>query len=139
MHNLVRKFLNENNRNSELYFKAKTYGNQYDINRLYEEFHNYVFRIYFISYIEKSLRFKALEIKRKRKKLSERELCTLNVIDEDFNEEKINMIRDDSIDPLDEMSKGMDFKDMVANKELANAIENTTNKQKLVLFMHYIE
>lgn len=63
----------------------------------------------------------------------------MNVIDDDFKEERVNSIRDDSIDFLEEISRGIDFKNISANKELIKAIETLTSKQQLILHMICVE
>ncbi|MBS4536499.1 hypothetical protein GOQ29_12800 [Clostridium sp. D2Q-14] len=103
MHNLALKFVRENEDNKEIYLKAIKTQDQYYIQRLVDEFYNYTFRIYFISYIEKSIKLKSLEIKRKRNKLDKREIYILNSLDEEFKEERINTIADESIDVIDEV------------------------------------
>lgn len=139
MNNLANNFLNESDINKDLYFKAKISKNQYCLDLLNEKFNDYLFKVYFISYIEKSLKFKALDIKKKNKRISNRELYTLNIIDDDFDEERINTISDDEVDFLEGISKDVNFKNVSQNKDLIKALENLTQKQKLILYMIFIE
>lgn len=132
MNSLVKTFLNESE-NKDLYLKAKTSKDQSCLELLNEKFNDYLFKVYFISYIEKSLKFKALDIKKKKKRISNRELYTLNIIDDDFNEECINTISDDAVDFLEGVSKDVDFKNISENEDLIKALEKLTQRQKLIL------
>lgn len=139
MHKLANKFLDENEENRNMYLKVMKSHDQYYTDLLVEKFYNYIFKIYFVSYIEKSLRLKSLEFKRKRNKLNEREIYVLNTLDDGFEEERINTIPDESIDFIDEICSEIDIKSISANKRLNTAISNITSRQRLILFMHYIQ
>lgn len=139
MHQLVNKFLSEDEENKELYLKAMNSKDQYYTNILVDKFYNYIFRIYFISYIEKSLKLKSLEIKRKRNKLNEREAYILNTLDEEFKEERICTIVDESINIIDEICNEINLTNISSNKKLNEAIDKITSKQRLILSMIYIQ
>ncbi|MGO1758867.1 MAG: sigma factor-like helix-turn-helix DNA-binding protein [Mammaliicoccus vitulinus] len=139
MHKLAMEFLNKDKENRSIYEKVIATHDRYYTNILVERFYYYMFKIYFISYIEKSIRLKSLEIKNKKKKSYERELYILNSIDEDFKEEKINTIADRPIDYVEEIFGEMDINNISSNKNLNEAIVRITSKQKIILFMRYIQ
>lgn len=139
MHNLAVKFLNEDEENIKIYSKAINSQEQYHIDILVDRFYNYMFKLYFISYIEKSLKLKSLEFKRKINKLKEREVYVLNILDDGFEEERINTIADKSINIIDEICSEADIKNMSSNTKLNEAIQNITSKQRTILFMRYIQ
>lgn len=138
MHQLANKFLSEDEENKELYLKVIKSHDRYYTDLLVGKFCNYIFKIYFISYIEKSLKLKSLEIKRKRNKLNEREAYILNTLDDEFKEERICTIADQLIDFTEEICSETDFENIFSNKNLTEAIQSITSKQRLVLFMIYI-
>lgn len=139
MHKLAREFLNEDKENKNIYEKVVSTNDTYYTNLLVNKFYYYMFKIYFISYIEKSIKLKSFEIKNKKKKRYERELYILNSIDEDFKEEKINTIADKPIDYIEVIFDQVDISNISTNKKLNQAIESITSKQKLILFMRYIQ
>lgn len=139
MHKLAMEFLNKDKENKSIYEKLIATKDIYYTNVLVEKFYYYMFKIYFTSYIEKSIRLRSLEIKNKKKKSYERELYILNSIDEDFKEEKINTIADRPIDYIEEIFSKIDINNISSNKKLNEAIVRITSKQKVILFMRYIQ
>jgi RNA polymerase sigma factor (sigma-70 family) len=139
MHKLAIEFLSTDKENKNIYEKVIATQDRYYTNVLVEKFYCYMFKNYFISYIEKSIRLKSLEIKNKKKKGYERELYILNSIDEDFKEEKINTIADKPIDYVEEIFSQIDMNNISCNQKLNEAIVRITNKQRLILFMRYIQ
>lgn len=139
MNKLLIKFLNEDKENNYIYQQMIDTDDEYYKDILFDRFYHYIFKIYFISYIEKSIRFKSYEIKNKKKKILNNELYILNDIDENFNEEKINMMLDDSTDFLENISKEPNFENISSNEDLIKALDNITDRQRLVIYMCFIE
>lgn len=137
MNSLLNRFLNSNENNKFIYKKALSTNDEYYKKILLDRFYNYVFKINFISYIEKSIRFKSYEIK--NKKVMNKELCILNETDENFKEEKINNLRDEPIDFLEDISREQNLKNISTNQTLINALEKLTDRQRLVIFMYFIQ
>ncbi|EOD01408.1 hypothetical protein [Caldisalinibacter kiritimatiensis] len=137
MHKILKKFLNENRENKELYYKAVIMKNKEALQELEERFNNYIFRIYLFSYISKSIKFTSYKIKIQRKKIKDKEKMTLNIIDEDYQEERINTIEDTSIDflePIKNPNGTIDFNAVVQNKKILKEINKLTNRQKEILY-----
>ncbi len=105
--------------------------------KLEDEFNDYLFRTYLVSYIKKSIKYISYKIKAKRKSLNEKEKMTLNVTDEEFQEERIYTIKDNSIDYVEMITKPgktIDFNSIVNDKRILNAIDRLTDKQKEILY-----
>ena len=68
-----------------------------------------------------------------------KELCILNETDENFKEEKINNLRDEPIDFLEDISREQNLKNISTNQTLINALEKLTDRQRLVIFMYFIQ
>ena len=139
MNKILIKFLNENKTNNYIYQRTIDTNEDYYKDILFERFYDYIFKIYFISYIEKSIRFSSYEIKNKKKKILDNEIYSLNKIDENFNEERINILIDESVDFLENVSKERNFENISSNENLIKALNNITDRQKLVIYMYFVE
>ena len=139
MNKILIKFLNENKDNDYIYQRIIDTDEKYYRDILLNRFYDYIFKIYFVSYIEKSIRFSSYEIKNKKKKILNNEVYNLNEIDENFNEERINILIDESVDFLENISKEPNFKNISSNEDLIKALDSITDRQKLVIYMYFVE
>lgn len=95
--------------------------------------------IFFLSYIKKTITYKAIKIKTKYKKTYDLEKFILNQSNDD-EEEKINLIADRNND-IENVSFAMDCSDLneiFSNKKLADSFNSLTEKQKQILYELYI-
>ena len=106
------------------------------INRIEAEFRDYVFKIYFFSYIKKTIICSSLQLIKKTKSLQEQELLTLNVIDPEYNEERLNIIRDKEVCYMDELCEQEDTKleHVVIDDDIVKAIYTLTDRQKEIIY-----
>lgn len=96
----------------------------------------------FISYVDKSIKYKALRYKQKAKRRNDREQLILNVVNSDFNEEKINTIADKEIDFEEEIihrNKVVCFHSVLTERRILSALNKLTDKQKEILNMCTIQ
>jgi DNA-directed RNA polymerase specialized sigma subunit len=141
MHYLAKKFIRENVENKSLYVRGILDQDENARSVLKKKFNEYLYKIHFISYVDKCITLKSKEIKRKKNKLSNRELLSLNTYDEDFKEERLNSIPDKPIDFIEKVSipKNLDFTFVFSDKQLAIAMNNLTKRQKQIMFLKYIK
>ncbi|MTI71397.1 MAG: hypothetical protein FH751_14215 [Firmicutes bacterium] len=142
MQKLAKDFLKEDELNNYLYDIAKRYRDPRAVELLQYRLNNYLFKVYLCSYIMKSLIFTSFKLKNKINKHNNRETLILNTIAEDFNEENMNLIPDQPIDFSEEINKynkRLDFEDLITNKELLEAINKLSERQKEILYMCFIE
>ncbi|HEY8361821.1 MAG TPA: sigma factor-like helix-turn-helix DNA-binding protein [Tissierellaceae bacterium] len=136
MNSLLEKFL-EDEKNKELYIKGVILKNRDALEILQKKFNDYLFRVYFCSYIKKSISFAAAELKQKEKQIEAKEGLYLNVVDPDFKEEKINIVPDTPTDFIEEIYKNrenVDYCDIVTSKRILQAIGKLTDRQKEILY-----
>lgn len=141
MNNLARRFINENEENRTLYIKGVIENDKTAYSVLSKKFSSYLFKIYATSYINKSIILSSKEIKRKHIKIRKREELTLNVVGEDFSEERIDTIPDKPMDIIEVITKptNLDFREVFSDKNLANAMNTLTDKQKEIMYLKFIE
>lgn len=139
---LLKNFLDENSYNKKLLICWANYGDKDALEALNERFKQFSFRIYFYSYIRKSLLLKAREIKAKHNLLKNKEELSLNIVFEEKEEELINTIPSKSTDYEEEYEDThttSDFTKYVSEKKLLDAINGITKKQKQILFMYIVQ
>ncbi|WP_156099375.1 helix-turn-helix transcriptional regulator [Caloranaerobacter azorensis] len=137
MHRLLREFLREDDENENLYYLGIVLNNNEYRKKLEDEFNDYLFRTHLVSYIKKSIKYTSYKIKTKIKLLNKREKKILNVVDEEFQEERIYTIRDDSIDYIDIITKPsetVDFSNIIKDQKILKAIDMLTDRQKEILY-----
>lgn len=101
-----------------------------------------LFKIFFCSYITKTISFTSKEIQKKRNLLKQKEELLLNVVSVDFKEENVNLIMHTSNNSLNEVDmyiQSEDFKDIVENKKILIAINSLTKRQKEIIHKIIIE
>ncbi|MGF7060632.1 sigma-70 family RNA polymerase sigma factor [Brassicibacter mesophilus] len=66
---------------------------------------------------------------------------TLNTIDLDFNEERIDNISDMTVDFIEEITepKDIDFTEIFTNQDLISYMNSLTDKQREILFLKYVK
>lgn len=142
MHYLAKKFLEENESNKDLYDRAKLYNDEEAALELKEEFSTYLSKIHFLSYLDKTLKFTALQFINKNKKTNYKEKLILNEFNENLDDEVINTISDKPLDYLIEIfdnDNNFDFTEIITDELLLKSIKELTQKQKKILFMKYIQ
>lgn len=106
---------------------------------LQDEFNNYAFKVYLYGYIKKTIVLSAIQIKKKTNQISQREELSLNIIDPDFNEERINLIGCSQNEFLDDINDfivkdaGYSYDEISHDKKILQAIETLTDRQKEIL------
>lgn len=141
MNSLTQNFLNQNKENQNLYIKFKVYNDESALHELKKNFEVYMFKLKFCSYISKSIDFYSKSYKQKNLKTDHNEILSLNIKDENFHEEIINMICDKNIDFIDKISKPekeVDFKKIISDWKLVEAIEKLSQRQKEILYKSII-
>jgi RNA polymerase sigma factor (sigma-70 family) len=133
---LAKKFLEEDEANKDLYVQGIIFKDDSFLNVLNQKFNDYLFRINLYSYIKKSIFFAAVDLKKKESEIREREGLYLNVLDADFEEEKINTIADAPMDFAEEIyrdKEDIDYREIFADKEVLEAISTLTDRQKQII------
>ncbi|MBB6218726.1 RNA polymerase sigma factor (sigma-70 family) [Anaerosolibacter carboniphilus] len=136
MDSLAKKFLEEDAANKELYVQGIIFKNDDFLDVLNQKFNDYLFRINLYSYIRKSIVFAAMDVKQKGNEIREKEGLYLNVLDADFEEEKINTIADAPIDFIEEIyrdKENIDYREIFVNKKVLEAIDELTDRQKQII------
>lgn len=123
--------------NKDLYIRAIIFKDDRYLDALREKFNNYLFRINLYSYIKKSIFFAAMDLKRREQQIREKEGTYLNILDDEFQEEKINMIADDPVDFVEEIYKdkeNIDYREIFTDQKMLQAIDSLTDRQKQIIF-----
>jgi len=136
MSNLAKKYLSENDEHKKLYVDGIILKDSKALKMLEQDFNDYLFKVYLCAYIKKSIQFSSLKIKKKKDKIVSREKLYLNVIDVNFQEERVNLVPDKKTDMIDEVyesQKNVDYAQIFSNKKLSNAFIRLTNKEKEII------
>jgi DNA-directed RNA polymerase specialized sigma24 family protein len=134
MINLVQKFLSYDE-NIILLKKALDSKNNESKLQINKRFNDYLFKIYFCSYINKCITFRAKNIKNKYK--NQREELILNSKNKNYDEDYVNNIPDKSIDYTEKIiapKSQMDFNNICTDIEVLSAINSLTDKQKEIVY-----
>ncbi|WP_026478268.1 sigma factor-like helix-turn-helix DNA-binding protein [Alkaliphilus transvaalensis] len=139
MKTLIEGFIKEQNQRELL--RNNTTDNLEKETNLEEDFQDYIFKVFFYGYIKKSINFSAMENRRKHNKIKNHEELSLNVVDENFNEEKINLIignetqKEDQLEILwQEEERFCLLEEISHNIEIVKAIGSLTKRQKEVIY-----
>ncbi|ABW17723.1 sigma-70 RNA polymerase sigma factor region 4 domain-containing protein [Alkaliphilus oremlandii] len=109
------------------------------LDNLQDEFNGYAFKVYLNGYIKKTIVFGAMQIKKKSSQISKKEELSLNIIDPNFNEERINLITDTVDDFVENIGESLikedccDYSELLYDRELILAINTLTDRQKEIL------
>ncbi len=141
MNSLAKNFINENEENKILYKKTIIEHDKNACSVLNERFKSYLFKIHATSYLHKSIVLNARELKRNHLRVYKREELTLNTMDLNFNEERVDSIPDKPVDFIEEITKpiNIDFTEIFTNQLLASAMNNLTDKQKEIMFLRFVK
>ncbi|MCY6372794.1 hypothetical protein [Clostridium ganghwense] len=137
MNSLIKNFLNRDEENQSLYIRFKFYNDENALYELEKKLKLYMFQLKFCSYIGKSMNFYSKHYQEKKLKKDYKEMLNLNIKDKDFGEERINMISDKKVDFIEEVSqpeKEVDFKKVIENYKLLNALEKLPARQKEIIY-----
>ena len=99
------------------------------------KFNEYLFKIYFCSYVNKCITFTAKNIKNKYK--NQRQELILNCKSENYEVDYVNNIPDNSIDYIEEITAPklkVDFNNICSDIGILLAINSLTDKQKEIIY-----
>lgn len=134
MHNLAQKFLSIDE-NIILFEKALNKNDDKYKFQINKKFNDYLFKIYFCSYVNKCITYKAKNIKNKYK--NQKEQLILNYQKENYEEDYVNNIPDDSVNYIESItapSLQMEFNNICTDIEILSAINSLTDKQKEIIY-----
>lgn len=134
MNNLARKFLSIDE-NIVLFKKALDNKDNEAKLKINEKFNDYLFKIYFCSYVNKCITFTAKNIKNKYK--NQREELILNCKNENYEVDYINNVPDNSIDYIEKITapkSQVNFNNICADIEILSVINSLTDKQKEIIY-----
>ncbi|SCZ09181.1 RNA polymerase sigma factor [Alkaliphilus peptidifermentans] len=136
MNRLMVNYLNEEKTGMDVVNKMGTCNVNKEMRR--SGFNDYVFKAYLYSYIKKTIVYSALQIKKKHKLLYDTEELSLNVVDPDFSEERVSYVidNDDSSKEViaEEVKGDYNYNEISHKKEIIDAIEALTNRQKEIIY-----
>ncbi len=140
MLSLAKKFFDENEENKTLYKQAIIEQDKKAYSILNKRFSEYMFKVKATSYLHKSIVLNTREFKKRQLKLYKREELTLNTIDSDFSEERIDNISDKTVDFIEEITepKDIDFTEIFTDEGLISSMNSLTYKQREILFLKYV-
>lgn len=116
--------------------------NEIPIKEINKDFNNFIFKIKFLDYINKTLNFTNKEYKRKLYTMNKNEKLILNECAKENNTDYMYNIEDKSFDLIKEvynLNESIDFKEIVNNLFLLKEIMKLTERQKLILYKCVIE
>jgi RNA polymerase sigma factor (sigma-70 family) len=134
MNNLAQKFLSSDE-NSILLKKALDSKENEAKLKINKKLNNYLFKVYFCSYVNKCITYTAKNIKNKYK--NQREELTLNCNYESYEEDNLNNIPDNSINYIEKITapkSQVDFNNICTNIEILSAINSLTDKQREIIY-----
>lgn len=140
MENLLSKFLSKSKKNRDLYIKG-VLGNDLTARNLFRQsFEDFIFELYFLSYVKKSITYKSLEFKKRKNSLSDNEMLTLNATIVNSDEERINTIPDKPVDFTDLITMdSRDFNEVVSDEHLIKILNKLTIRQQQVIKMLFVD
>jgi RNA polymerase sigma factor (sigma-70 family) len=134
MNNLAQKFLSSDE-NSILLKKALDSKENEAKLKINKKLNNYLFKVYFCSYVNKCITYTAKNIKNKYK--NQREELTLNCNYESYEEDNLNNIPDNSVNYIEKITapkSQVDFNNICTNIEILSAINSLTDKQREIIY-----
>lgn len=94
-------------------------------------------KAHFCSYVQKTITLTALQLKKASAEKRSKENLSLNVVDPEFKEERVNLVADDAVDFLKEIELGEgadDFSELTENKKIIDAFLGLTKKQRTIFY-----
>lgn len=134
MNNLERKFLSSDENIILLKRALDSEDNEAKL-QINERFNDYLFKIYFCSYVNKCITFTAKNIKNKYK--NQRQELILNCKYENYEVDYVNNIPDNSINYIEKITapkSQVDFNNICTDIEILLAINSLTDKQKEIIY-----
>lgn len=136
MSQLVDNFFREQQTDYEVYH-SQGVSIEMDRIKLTEAFEDYVFKAYFYGYVKKSILYSSIQIKHKNNQLKTREELSLNVVDPDFTEERINLLMDATGDFADDIGKPINnnynYNEISHDQNIIEAISMLTDRQREII------
>lgn len=100
-----------------------------------DELYDHVFNLLFFSYIKKSINLSAIQYKKRKNTIRNREILTLNTLCPNRNEEFINLIPTNYKIILEDNNKIMHLLyEISGSKTISEAINSLTDKQKEIIY-----
>lgn len=137
MNNLARKFVEKSKQNERLFIQGIILKDKEALKKLEKNFNDYLFKICLYKHIKRTINYAAIKLKKKQNKKEEIEKLCLNILDEDFKEERLYSIPDERIDIIKEVcspGENTSFKEIFCDKEILEAIKTLTDRQKEILY-----
>lgn len=134
MNNLAQEFLSSD---ENIMLLKKALNNKENEAKLHinERLNDYLFKVYFCSYVNKCITYTAKSIKNKYK--NQMEELILNCKYENYKEDYFNNIADDSVDYIEKITEPksqVDFNSICTDIEILSAINSLTDKQKEIIY-----
>lgn len=143
MNQLFKTFINQDISNKRIYddyLKSKDIKLKKIIDN---KFNNFLIKVSFYSYINKTLYYSSLNFKKKAYHIHNNELLILNKTYKDSEEELINTLTlEDNFDydiNMDNHNYKYDWNSLLSNELLLDGIYSLTEKQKFILYMNIVE
>ncbi|MFZ5969832.1 MAG: sigma-70 family RNA polymerase sigma factor [Bacillota bacterium] len=141
MERILHQFL-QNPEMEKLCYEARNNNNEEARKQLNEKFNDYLFEVYFLSYVNKTISLTAKEIYRKNKILQNREACFLNSPEPESAIELIDSIPDNSGDFVEEIickEESTTLANHLIDPHLIKAVSRLNDKQKLIIYKTFVE
>jgi len=102
-----------------------------------EEKNDALLKAHFCSYVQKTITLTALQLKKAKAEKRSKENLSLNVVDPEFKEERVNLVAADAVDFLKEIELGEgadDLSELTENKKIIDAFLGLTKKQRTIFY-----
>lgn len=107
--------------------------NVYSANQLNNDLNSYIYKVVLFKYIKKSIKYKNMEINRRKQIYTNREIIFLNGLNTERNEEYIALIPESNENNtiLDNLFNDLD--EVISDENLNRVVKKLTNKQRIVI------
>ncbi len=102
-----------------------------------EEKNDALLKAHFCSYVQKTITLTALQLKKAKAEKRSKENLSLNVVDPEFKEERVNLVAADAVDFLKEIELGEgadNLSELTENKKIIDAFLGLTKKQRTIFY-----
>jgi len=132
------KFILSNDENKELFIRYKNYGDRKAMEQLRCRFDKHLMGIKLISYIKQMMTYSVIDYQNKKTNIETKEILNLNTKDDNFHQEKIDLIEGDDGEHIDKIivhsSDKVDFNSLCIDEKILKVIERLSDKQKEILY-----
>lgn len=138
MEDILIEFILSSEYNKKLFMKYKNHSDQSAMKELRKDFDYYLKGIKLIAYIKQMINYTVIDYHNKKSRVTKKEILSLNTKDDEFEQEKIDLIKGDDGEFINRIivpsSDTVDFNSLCLDKSILNAIEKLSYKQKVVLY-----